>query len=184
MKKVLFIFGLLIVSFLFWSSFYYQKSFAFGPWKNDDAVFTTGHEKIISSDVIWDINNLQNQNGDNNIIRKGIKDGLGNKDTYGNDNRIWWVISPDDNSELKTHEQSRDAVINKISIVINYSLALLGMVSLIFLLYHGFLVVVKWDIEEGKKWIKTSCIALVWIGLSWFIVSFILRLIDNLAPKD
>ncbi|MBQ7074257.1 hypothetical protein IJM86_04260 [bacterium] len=56
------------------SIFFYQKSFAFGPRKTDEAVFTTGHEKIISTEVIGDINNLQNSNGDNNIIRKGIKD--------------------------------------------------------------------------------------------------------------
>ena len=102
-----------------------------------------------------------------------------------NDTGIEGVIkAADDATRIKDHDQALKTTSDKISIGINYSLALLGVIALVYLLYHGFLIVVKGDIEEGKKGIRTACIAIIGIGLSRFIISFIFWLIKNIAPSN
>lgn len=56
------------------------------------------------------------------------------------------------------------------------------MVALIYLMYHGVLILTAAGDEErfntGLQGIKYAAIALAGIGLSWFIISLIFYLID------
>jgi hypothetical protein len=58
---------------------------------------------------------------------------------------------------------------------------MLGLVALIYLIYHGFLIVTAagddTQYKKGLKGIKFAAIAMVGVGASWLIVSGIFRLI-------
>jgi hypothetical protein len=72
-----------------------------------------------------------------------------------------------------------------IQVAINYSLAILGFVALVYLIYNGFLMMTAAgndkNFDKGKSGIKIAVIALVGIGMSWLIISAILRLITSFA---
>ena len=64
---------------------------------------------------------------------------------------------------------------------INWMLGILGMITLIILLYGGFQMVTAAGDEEkynaGFNILKQAGIGLVFIGLSWFVISMIFFLI-------
>lgn len=66
--------------------------------------------------------------------------------------------------------------------IINYILWFLWFVALIYLLYHGWLILSSWNDEaQYKKWrwgLKQASIAIWWIWLSWFLVTFIFYVIE------
>lgn len=74
-----------------------------------------------------------------------------------------------------------------IQIIINWLLWILAFVALVYMLYCGFLVLSSWSDDKntakGKKWISTAAIALAWIGLSWLIISAMIRFINWIANK-
>jgi len=83
---------------------------------------------------------------------------------------------------IKNKEKAQQDTLTYIKNIINYFLALLAFFSLLYLLYHWFLMVTAaWNEEKYKKWrewLKTAIIALIWIWLSWFIVSLIIHLVN------
>jgi len=86
------------------------------------------------------------------------------------------------NQQIGTFGNAKNRVINIFNTIINYTLGLLSMVALVYLIYHGILILTAAGDEErfntGLQWIKYAGIALAWIGLSWFVVSLIFYLID------
>jgi len=101
-----------------------------------------------------------------------INDGLTNSvdNVIGSNQQIW------------TFGNAKNRIINILNIIINYTLGLLAMVALIYLIYHGILILTAAGDEErfnsGLQWIKYAAIALGGIWLSWFIVSLIFYIID------
>ncbi len=97
------------------------------------------------------------------------------------DYEIWWVID----EEITDHDTALENTLWIITNIINYALGLLSLVALIYLLAHWFMIVTAaWDdakYKKGLKWIKYAAIALVGIWLSWFIISLIFRIIENIA---
>ena len=93
----------------------------------------------------------------------------------------WWKIKglydPDADPTGSTFEK----ITNIIKTIVNYALSIIGLVAMVYLIYHGFLVMTAGTNEEqAGKWrwgIKYAAIAIVGIAISWFIVDFILRLI-------
>ena len=79
-------------------------------------------------------------------------------------------------------------VMSLIQISINWLLWILAFIALIYMIYCGFLVFSSWSDDKnaakGKKWISTAAIALAWIGISWLIISVIIRFITNIARID
>jgi len=77
---------------------------------------------------------------------------------------------------------ARDTIAQLIQTIINYILALTGLVALIYLIYHGFLVLTAGDNEDrskaGRKGVKYAFIAIAGIALSWFIIWFIFYIIS------
>lgn len=84
--------------------------------------------------------------------------------------------------QIGTFGNAKNRVINILNTIINYTLWLLAMVALIYLMYHGVLILTAAGDEErfntGLQGIKYAAIALAGIGLSWFIISLIFYLID------
>ena len=76
---------------------------------------------------------------------------------------------------------ARDSVAELIQTILNYVLAITGLIALIYLIYHGFLVLTAGDSDDrakaGRKGVKYAFIAIVGISVSWFIVSFMFYII-------
>lgn len=92
---------------------------------------------------------------------------------------LGWIINP---GLIQDHWTAMNSTMTIIENIINYALWLLSIISLVYLIYHWFLMVTAaWDDTQYKKWtkwLKFAAIALVGIWLSWLIVSFIFWLIN------
>lgn len=69
-----------------------------------------------------------------------------------------------------------------IQIAVNWILGILAFIALIYLLYCWFLVLSSWSNDKNASkwtsWIKTTVIAIVWIGLAWLVISAMIWLIN------
>lgn len=76
-----------------------------------------------------------------------------------------------------TETDKGDSIIQVIKNVINYVLGFLGLIALIFLLIGGFKIVTAGGNdkahEEGVKVLKNAAIGIAFIGIAWFLVTFI-----------
>lgn len=97
--------------------------------------------------------------------------------------KVDWIIGSD--TKIKNHDDALKRWLSLVQNVMNWAIGLLWFVALVYLLYHGFLVLTgAWDEEKTKKWwkgLKIAATAIVWIWLSWLFVSFIFWLIEILA---
>lgn len=93
--------------------------------------------------------------------------------------KLGWIIHLPKKSD---YINSLNYVMDMIQIAINWLLWMLAFIALVYMIYCGFLIFSSWsdnkNATKGKKWIWTAAIALTWIGVSWLIISMILRLID------
>ena len=93
----------------------------------------------------------------------------------------WWIW---ENVEWIAEKDSdyQGWFLNYVSDIINYILAIAAFVALIYLLYHGFLVITAAGNEDKYKkwlwWLKYWTIALVGIWVSRFIISLIFFVVD------
>lgn len=96
---------------------------------------------------------------------------------------IGWIVGND--NEITEHETALNRTLWIIKNIINWALWMLSLVAIIYLLAHGFIIVTAaWDDAKYKKWlkgIKYAAIAIAWIWLSWFIISWIFRIIKGSA---
>ena len=165
-------------SLLLWTLGIFWFLFSFSDAGYNDSVFWD--DKAVITKEEWKVltaNQLKNvdtesyiRNGTDALLRDDNRqiEGVVNSTTEGSD-------------KINDHKRARELTIKKVSDIINYSLGLLGVVSLIYLLYHGFLIMITGDMEKGMKGIKNAAITLFGIWMSWLIISLILRLIENLT---
>lgn len=129
-----------------------------------------------------------------------------NQDQYVNANDIWNPIrdgaytaikSPDQNEEIggiqwggekiEDHNTAKDKTFAIIKNFINYALGLLSLIALIYMIYHGVIILTAagddTKYKQGLKWIKFAAIALIWIGFSRIIVSSIFWVIFEVLLK-
>lgn len=102
---------------------------------------------------------------------------------YENDKQKWVLQFP----QKENYSTTLWYALSLIQISINWLLGILATVALIYMLYSWFLVFSSWaddkNAQKGRKWIKTAAIALAWIGLSWLIVSAMIRFITLMTDK-
>lgn len=83
--------------------------------------------------------------------------------------------------KISSHQNAQSKTMDVIKNIINYALWMLALVALVYLLYHGFLIVTaSGDDTQYKKWlwwVKYAAIAIAWIGASRLIVSAIFWLL-------
>ena len=83
--------------------------------------------------------------------------------------------------ELTDTGTSREKTTNFIKGIVNYALWILGLIALIYMMYHGFLTLTAGaDEEKYKKWregVRYAAIALAGIGVAWFVVSGVFWLV-------
>jgi hypothetical protein len=91
-----------------------------------------------------------------------------------------WVVGVGE--QISSHQNAQGKVLDIVKKIINvYILWMLALVALVYLLYHGFLIVsAAGDETQYKKWlsgVKYAAIAILGIGISWLVVSWIFRII-------
>ena len=93
-----------------------------------------------------------------------------------------WVLEP---YEETKYEDKLWYITSLIQIVINWLLWVLALIALVYMLYCWFLVFSSGsddkNASKGKKWISTATIALAGIGLSWLIISAMIRFINLIS---
>lgn len=96
--------------------------------------------------------------------------------------KLVWILIPD---KPENYDTSLWYAMQLIQIIINWLLWILAFVSLIYMLYCGYLIFSswadEWSAKKWKAWIKTSAIALAWIGLSWLIISAMIWFVQNVT---
>jgi len=91
-----------------------------------------------------------------------------------------WVVGVGD--QISSHQNAQGKVLDIIKKIINiYILWLLALVALAYLLYHGFLIVTaagdETQYKKGLSGVKYAAIAILGIGTSRLVVSWIFRII-------
>lgn len=89
----------------------------------------------------------------------------------------------DSDSQITTHEKALNNTLWIVRNVVNYALGMLSLVALVYIIIQWFIMVTAmWDDWKLKKWkagIKRAIIAILWIWLSRFIISFIFWVING-----
>lgn len=93
-----------------------------------------------------------------------------------------WVVWSAAGEKIDSFEMAKNRTMQVIKNAINYALGMLWLVALVYLIYHGFIMLTAAgddsQYKKGLKGIKFAAIAIIGIWLSRFIVSGIFRLID------
>ena len=93
---------------------------------------------------------------------------------------IQWI-----DNQITNHKTAETRTLKYIYNIINFALAWLSLVALIYLIYHWMIVLTAAGddarYKEGIKGIKYATIAILGIGLSWIFVSSIFRLVNWMA---
>jgi hypothetical protein len=133
----------------------------------DDTILNTNENDAVNTDLT-----------DGNPIRDGIYNLI--QDSQDQNNVIANIIG--NGAEIGDHTSAQNQTFQIINNFINYALWLVAMIALIYLLYHGFLMITAAGDEEQYskwlQWIKYAGIALAGIGVSRFVVSLIFYLIQ------
>lgn len=95
---------------------------------------------------------------------------------------IMWILHT---NIISNHMEALNSTLRVVQNIVNYALGLVSLIALIYMLAQWFVVLTAGsdDSKQKKwfKWIKNGLIAIVWIALSWIIVSFLIRLINTVA---
>lgn len=140
-------------------------------------------------EIPWEstiFNTNQDQYIDANDISNPIRDGA-----------YTAIKSPDENSEIggiqgisqkiEDHTSAREKTFTIVRNLINYALWLLSLIALVYMIYHGIVILTAAGddakYKQGMKGIKFAAIALIGIWFSWIIVSSIFWLIFEVILK-
>jgi len=138
------------------------------PWES--TIFNSNQDQYL------DANNISNP------IRDWAYTAIKSPDSS---NEVGWVQWA--SQKIEDHDSARERTFAIIKNLINYALGLLSLIALIYIIYHGFIILTAaWDDAKYKqwlKWVKFAAIALVWIGLSRIVVSSIFWLIFEVLLK-
>jgi hypothetical protein len=92
---------------------------------------------------------------------------------------VEWIVK--ENDPIETHWEALWDTMQIIRNAVNWALWMLSLVALIYIIIQGFMILTAaGDDNKQKKWIagiKRAWLAIIWIGVSRFIVSFIFRII-------
>lgn len=96
-----------------------------------------------------------------------------------NNHIVEWIVK--ENDPIETHWEALWDTLQIIRNVVNRALWMLSLVALIYIIIQWFIILTAaGDDNKQKKWIawiKRAWLAIIWIGVSRFIVTFIFRII-------
>lgn len=97
--------------------------------------------------------------------------------------QLSWLVWTD--QKITDYSNALSKILKTIQNIVNYALWLIGVIALIYMIVHGFMILTAaWDdgkVKKWFKWIKNALLAISWIWLSWIIISFIIWLIKTLT---
>lgn len=138
-----------------------QGSFSrwFNWFLNNDTIIT---------DTIDDVRGSKIEDADDPLRDGSYAVGEGVEDIY--------------NDEQTDTQWSWDKTLRYIKGPVNYFLGIVGLVALIYLIYHGILTLTSGSDEnqqkKGLEGVKYAVIAIAWLGVARFILSLIFWLIN------
>ena len=160
MSLFLVISGIIMLS---WNSFWY-----FYLW-NINTIYTNNEWQAINTELrawvdIWD------------PIREWAYNIIHSSDgSY----KVEWIVKED--NPIETHWEALKDTLQIIKNVVNRALWMLSLVALVYIMIQWFIILTAaGDDNKQKKWmagIKRAWLAIIWIGLSRFIISWIFRLV-------
>lgn len=133
------------------------------------------------SNMAWATNVLDRltQDDQNVVVTNDIVDPL-RDGAHNPGSRVNWLYYQ---WGITTFFQAENQTLRFIQKIVNWALMFIGVVALVYLVYHGFLMVTAaGDEAQFKKWAKalrSAIIAIVWVGLSALIVNFIFYLVGR-----
>ncbi len=140
-------------------------------------------------EIPWE-SSIYSNNQSNYIDASGISNPLRDW-TYtaiqspDSESEIWGIQWID--NKIEDHDSAREKTFTIVKNLINYALGLLSLIALIYVIYHGIIIITAAGddskYKQWLKWIRTAAIALVWIWLSRIVVSSIFRLIFEVLLK-
>lgn len=146
----------------------------FGQW-----LYLWQNETILNTDPENALSTYDNNNPISDPIREWAYKIIDADPTNTiSNNELQWIANP---GLISDHNTALSETMTIIKNIINYTLGIIWLVALIYLLYHWFLMVTAaWNdaqYKKGLKWLQTAIISLAWVWLSRFVVSFIFWLI-------
>lgn len=100
--------------------------------------------------------------------------------------QLSWVVGVGD--KISSYEVAKNKTMQVIKNIINYALWFLALIALVYLIYHGFLILTAagddTQYKKGLSGIKYAAIAIVGIGMSWLIVSWIFWLLNLIISPN
>ncbi len=119
-----------------------------------------------------------NTQGINDPLRNGAYNVI-NATPIGGTGEVSGVVGV--NAQISSNANAQNQTMAIVKKIINYALGMVALIALVYLLYHGFLIVTAAgddaQYKQGLKWVKFAAIAMIGIGASWMIVSAIFWLI-------
>ena len=83
--------------------------------------------------------------------------------------------------DISSGADARSKLLDLIKSIINYVLGFIGLIALFYLIYHGLVMLFNpgddAKVSDGWKAIRYATIAIVWVGVAWFLVSIIFQVI-------
>lgn len=163
-----------IMIFSIWPVIYGQ----YGP-------FELGNDQTIINQDLEQAINAEGSNGQaiDDPLREGAYFAIDAQDTDTPEAVIENIVGVGE--QIDEHRTALENTLTIVKKSINYALWLLALVALIYLIYNGFMMVTAAGNEtQFKKWVKglkTAIIAIVWVGISRFIVSIIFWIIEKIT---
>lgn len=147
----------------------FQSLFAMERFGWTDEVLTN-----IQTDVVWDkITQSTDPFRDGTEL---IAEGIG--DDTSTSQKIYY-------SEVTSTTQSRTKTADFVKALVNYALAIVGLVALLYVVYHGFLTLTAAGKDDQfSKWLegmKYGAFALAGIGVARFVLSLVFWLIQQIT---
>lgn len=138
---------------------------AVGP--TPDSILTNDSEQIITPP-------------EDNAIREGTRDITHSSESS---NKIENLLETQE--QIGSQNDATTRTINLIHRIINYALGLVSIIALVVLIYAGIQMTTAAGDDKkyqtGKVTLKKITIGIIGIGISWFIVSFIFRLLNTIT---
>ena len=154
-------------------------SFALGTISNSQSKFTTQSSDVIATD---DIQGNPLRDGTYDAVAPGGSDGTQtNWQPQADDGNFFKeIVAP---MRIKTYSEIQSQGLRFVKSLVNYALGLVSFVALCYLIYHGFLMVTAAgddkQYNKGMDGVKFAAIALVGLGVSRYLVSFAVGVIDT-----
>lgn len=143
-------------------------TFAVAWFWSTDKVITNEQKDVIGAEI----------RNSNDTLRDGtelIAEWVGDAD---NNDKIYY-------EEVTTTGEGRDKTLDFVRALMNYALAIIGLIALLYIAYHGFLTLTAAGNDgqagKGMEWMRYGAMALLGIAVSWFIVSILFWLIQQIT---